>query len=173
MKIFKLKDHQLIPTEECYSFPELKVLIDRDKSANKTKAFNGIGFVFHMCDPISNFFNYPSGIKEQEIIKSFIQDSKFKQDKEIKNAIIAYKKSIETAKQRMLNMWTDKMDEITDYIKRLPVDEDTIKLLMEAATKVGNIISTIDKLEISLEKGKDKEDKVRGNNTLSFLEKRS
>lgn len=170
MQIFELKDHQLIPTIECYTFPELKVLIDRDKTKEKTKAFKEIGFVFHMCDPDSNFYNYPPSVKEEEIKKSYLQDSKFKQDKEIKAAIVAYKEAKETAKQRMLNMWTEKMDEITDYIKELPVDDDSIKLLMEAASKVGNIISTIDKIEDSLEKGKVKEDKRRGKSETSIFE---
>ena len=169
MKIFEIKNHQLIPTEECYTFPELKVLIDRDKSKDKIKGFKDVGFVFHMCDPKSSFFNYPHTVKEKEIIKSYIQDPKFKQDKEIKAAIIAYKKSIQTSKHRMLEVWNNKLDDISDYVKDLDVDENSFKELMDAAGKIGKIVETIDKLEQSMEKGKEKQER-RGNQTNSLLE---
>ena len=59
------------------TIPELKKLWDRDKSKKKSKAYQELSYVYHMCDFNSEYASYAYTHKEETVRKDHIKDEEW------------------------------------------------------------------------------------------------
>lgn len=171
MKIFDLKDNNLIIEPQVLTVPEFHALWKRDKNKNKDNAFKDLGYVYHLCDFNSPYAGYPAYIKEETIKIDLYKDKNYKIDSHIKLAVDKYKELHSTSKQRFVEAVKGKLDEITKFITETPVDEDTLKAILEIINNVGKTVATYDKIEDAVNKDTEKSNtKVRGDKKPGMFE---
>lgn len=171
MKVFDLKNNQLIIEPQVLTVPEFLCLWERDKTKHKDVAFKDLSYVYHMSDFNSPYSSYPEDKKEEVIKQDIYKNPKFKADKDLLKACSKYRDLSSTPKQRFFNAAMNKLDEITKFITETQVDESTIKAVLEIYKNLSTTISSSDRLEEAINKESEKStSKTRGNYTPGMFE---
>lgn len=171
MKVFELKDNQVILNPEVINIPQFKVIYDRDKNKNKEQAIKDFAFIYHMSDNNSIYSDFPRGEKENRIKIDFKIDIDYSKDLEVQEAIKIYKDFIETPKQRLLQAAKNKIDEMAQFMDSTPLNADTADAILKLFKDISNTIANFDKLEEAVKKEKESNNsKVRGNKSISMFE---
>lgn len=172
MKILDFKDNQVVVDPHVLSFIEYNVLWERDRSKDKRQAFKELGYVYHMCDFNSPLANYPANKRQEYAIRDIIGDDSWKPDKAVLAACKLYKEENETSMQRQVVVAKMKMDEITEYFKKTPVDSDTLEDILDIFKSMGMQAAAVRKLEEEAKKElESSKNKVRGDKDIAMFEK--
>ena len=87
MKVFELKDNQIIIDPNFLTIPEFGAIWDKDKTKDKHTAVTHFTYIYHVCDHASPYSNYPIAKRMEAVQADLITDPKWKQSKEIREAI--------------------------------------------------------------------------------------
>ena len=69
--MFELDGNQRIQiSPDILNIPEFKSIHEEDKTKDKSKSYSIFEYIYYMCDPESPYNNYPSEIKEKQVIKN-------------------------------------------------------------------------------------------------------
>lgn len=171
MKVFDLKNNQLIIEPQVLTVPEFLCLWERDKTKHKEQAFKDFGYVYHMSDFNSPYSGYPEDKREEVIKQDIYKNPKFKPDKDLLKACYKYRDLTSTPKQRFVIAAKNKLDEITTFLIKTPVDLETMEIIQKIFKDLSPTIANFDKLEDAINKEAEKAGtKVRGDKKPGMFE---
>lgn len=199
MKIFNIKDGELIIEPEILTIEEFKKIWDWDRAASKSYAMKELAVVYHMADMNSPYANYPED-RRFELIRKDILKNDTRLVLRLKEAIAKYKELNETPAEKsikelretlesMRNIVTvfranieaklkDKdLDEIIQVnrngtvVTKLNILSSNLRDLIDSAIKIPKVIEQLAELElkVQLEKAADS-GRVRGNKEVGMYE---
>ena len=88
--LFDLRDGQVVLNPESLAIPIFNTIWKRDKTKSKERANREIAYIFFMCDFNSPYMAYPNIKRREVVVNDFMKDPKWKEDKDIKEAMIKY-----------------------------------------------------------------------------------
>ena len=153
MKLFEMKNYNLIVSEEAWGYIPFNKLLKRDKSKNKEIAFKELLFIWNYCDIKSDYiFINNKEVKISEIKKDIGLPIKWKIDKDVQAAINFYNKFITTIEQLYRNtlMASDAIGNYLSNTKALLAERDVsgkpvndINKMVGAVQKVPKLMSDL------------------------------
>jgi len=155
MKIFDIKDAQVIVNPEILVIPAFYEVWKNDKSKNKETAFMYFTFIYHLCDYGSPYSNY----SEEKRLHSLLTDilkakdiNNYKIPPHVSVAIDEYRELTVTPKKRLFDSCKKKLDALADYMDETAVTDESLKSVLEMFNKLSSTISNFDKLEEAVKK---------------------
>lgn len=155
---------------EAYTLVPYKKIWDRDKSKGKLKALKELAYIYWDADFRSFVHDISDPVEKHEQIISMIDDSgTFKKDELVLEAIEFYKKDIPIS----LGFLTDvkvAINELRRYFRDLNLQEYDDKgkpvhnanQVMNSIKSTGDLLESLEKLEIKVKKDLDMQNSVRG-----------
>lgn len=155
MKIFEINNNQPIVTVEALLVPEFKKIWDKDKTKDKTKAFNELRYIYFSTDYKSLYLSIEAEFRHQKLAEDFIGDAKWKPDKDILSACEKYREFQRTPTMKFLEDNQSAMESMGKYFRSIDWNEDTergtprykITEVSTAVKNAGGIIDNIEKLK--------------------------
>ena len=175
IKLFKYEGYKLNISEEALLLKPFKEIWQRDKSKNKDKALQELGYVYFISDPRSD---YQYLVDEEERSKAIKEgegiDSKWKPDKLVLDAITFYKSFKPTSAllledtRAMINGYRLKLREITADMSNLDIKE--IKDLGAVIKQIPSLIKDLDEAEKALNSELKTSGRMRGSGEKTLFE---
>ena len=175
IKLFKYEGYKLNISEEALLLKPFKEIWQRDKSKNKDKALQELGYIYFISDPRSD---YQYLVDEEERSKAIKEgegiDSKWKPDKVVLDAITFYKSFKPTSAllledtRAMINGYRLKLREITADMSNLDIKE--IKDLGAVIKQIPSLIKDLDEAEKALNSELKTSGRMRGSGEKTLFE---
>ena len=175
IKLFKYEGYKLNISEEALLLKPFKEIWQRDKSKNKDKALQELGYIYFMSDPRSD---YQYLVDEEERSKAIKEgegiDSKWKPDKLVLDAATFYKSFKPTSAllledtRAMINGYRLKLREITTDMSNLDIKE--IKDLGAVIKQIPSLIKDLDEAEKVLNSELKTSGRMRGSGEKTLFE---
>ena len=167
-KIFDLVNNNVVVNPEVLTVPQFSTIWSKDKTKDKVNAFKAFTYVYHMSDWNSPYANFPQKKREEVVKTDCMGDSLYTPTQEVIDAINKYKELQETPLQRLLQSAKNKVDDIATYMESTSIDDDNIKIILDAFSKISTTISNFDKLQQAVQKEKEQANvHVRGNKDIN------
>ena len=156
MSILNLQSNGTIAIiPEIIVIPEFNVLWNRDKSKDKEIATKEILYIYLVSDFLSPYFNYPEDKRNDVVIKDIFKDSKWKEDKAVRAAIVKYEEMNTTESLRLLRAARNACDSLTEYFNKVAFkskkDDDSMSYIAKDVVSnlgsIGKVVESLDKLE--------------------------
>ena len=177
-KILDLVDFKLIITAEALAIYPFSELWKRDKTKDKSNAYNDITSIWYMVDYNSPYFSFTDSQKDEHIRKDIIRDSKYKPDATVLAGLETYKDLTVTPAMKMLEAAEVAIRSTEKYLKGVDYTlmDNGGKFLYDI-DKVQNAIIKMPKAMAAINEAKDlckKEQssgvKVRGDKSVGIFE---
>ena len=175
IKLFKYEGYKLNISEEALLLKPFKEIWQRDKSKNKDKALQELGYIYFMSDPRSD---YQYLVDEEERSKAIKEgegiDSKWKPDKLVLDAITFYKSFKPTSAllledtRAMIDGYRVKLRQITTDMSDLDIKE--IKDLGAVIKQIPSLIKDLDEAEKALNSELKTSGRMRGSGEKTLFE---
>ena len=175
IKLFKYEGYKLNISEEALLLKPFKEIWQRDKSKNKDKALQELGYIYFMSDPRSD---YQYLVDEEERSKAIKEgegiDSKWKPDKLVLDAIAFYKSFKPTSAllledtRAMIDGYRVKLRQITADMSNLDIKE--IKDLGAVIKQIPSLIKDLDEAEKALNSELKTSGRMRGSGEKTLFE---
>lgn len=178
MKLFRYEGYKLHISEEAFVLKPFKEIWNRDKSKNKDKALQELGYIYFMCDPRSDYQyivdedDRAKAIKEGEGI-----DSKWKPDNKVIMAMEFYKqfKPVSALLLEDTRVAVDKLRQLLRNIDLTEVDDKgkpiyTLNTVTATIKQIPSLVKDLDEAEKAIAKEIIESDKVRGAQEKSMYE---
>ena len=168
----------VVVSPEAYSIQAFKVLWDRDKSKDKSKALKDLAYVFWMSDYRSYVSDITDPVEKEKEVLSIIDDSgKYRPDSAVKDAITVYKKDLPIS-LGFLEDVKAAINELRKYFRELDLSalDDKGKpvhnanQVMNSIKSTGDLLENLEKLEIKVKKDMDMQSSARGNKSKGLYE---
>lgn len=170
IKIIDLKDSKIIVAPECLVIEPFKSVWEKDKSKDKTNAFNVIKYVWYYASFKSPFFQHSSSDKHKLIIDHIIRDSSFKVTKEVQDCIATYEKIYTSPSMRLFKAVQESINKMEEFFKTVEYNEDNIKKITDTIVAMPKVQEAIQAALDNCSKEQSTGTKVRGDNTLGLFE---
>lgn len=145
MKLFEMKNWELIVSEEAWGLAPFKKILERDKSKEKEKAMAEMLYIFYFCDIKSDYLTMSEKDRHNELVKDIPNlTSKWKPDKVVKEGMELYNKH-STIVQKLYNKTVISANDIADYLANT-------KALLEERDKMGKPVTDINKITQSVQR---------------------
>ena len=178
IKLFKYEGYKLNISEEALLLKPFKEIWQRDKSKNKDKALQELGYVYFISDPRSD---YQYLVDEEERSKAIKEgegiDSKWKPDKVVLDAIAFYKSFKPTSALLLedTRFAVDKLRKLLREIDLTKVDDKgkpiyTLNTITATIKQIPSLVKDLDEAEKTLSKELIESSKVRGAQEKSMYE---
>jgi len=132
MKLFEMKDNNLLVTEQTWGLLPFKAILKRDKNRNKETAFKEMLFIYYYCDIRSDYiYLVDNDIRKVEIIKDIGLPEDWKIDKIMEDAIKFYISMSITPIAKLYKSSLKAADDLSKYL------ENTDVILAERTDKGG------------------------------------
>lgn len=167
MKLLKYECYTLTFEPELLTLKVFKKLYQRDKTKDKSKFIQELGYIYFFADPRSDFQIYTDeDERHKEILDSMGLPSNWKVDNDLKEAINYYNsfKPISALllddTRAMVNGYRNKLRELTTNMSDLEVKE--IKDIGAIIKQIPSLVKDLDEAERTIAKEIIQNDKVRG-----------
>ena len=178
IKLFKYEGYKLNISEEALLLKPFKEIWQRDKSKNKDKALQELGYVYFISDPRSD---YQYLVDEEERSKAIKEgegiDSKWEPDKVVLDAITFYKSFKPTSALLLedTRFAVDKLRKLLREIDLTKVDDKgkpiyTLNTITATIKQIPSLVKDLDEAEKTLSKELIESSKVRGSQEKSMYE---
>ena len=178
MKLFRYEGYKLHISEEAFVLKPFKELWNRDKSKNKDKASQELGYIYFMCDPRSD---YQYIVDEEDRAKAIKEgegiDSKWKPDNKVIMAMEFYKtfKPVSALLLEDTRVAVDKLRQLLRNIDLTEVDDKgkpiyTLNTVTATIKQIPSLVKDLDEAEKAIAKEIMESDKVRGAQEKSMYE---
>ncbi len=179
MSIFALRDGKVQVEPANLTIPEFKIIYERDKTKDKTVAFNELCYVYHMADYKSIYHNYSDLEKETKILNDYFKGGKWIPDVVVNEAIRKYRELQETPAMRLSLAARKAVDKLIEHYNSVDltivnVKGDLINKERDLSFSLGNvgkIVESLDKVDEKIKKEQLKESKIRGQADISDYER--
>ena len=178
MKLFRYEGYKLHISEEAFILKPFKELWNRDKTKNKDKALQELGYIYFMCDPRSDYQyivdeeDRSKAIKEGEGI-----EPKWKPDNKVIEAMKFYKqfKPVSALLLEDTRVAVDKLRQLLRNIDLTEVDDKgkpiyTLNTVTATIKQIPSLVKDLDEAEKAIAKEIMESDKVRGAQEKSMYE---
>lgn len=179
MNIFDVdKDGNLIILPESKAVPEVRALVTRDKGSagdhdgrKKMRTIQEMLYIWHMNNIKSPYFNYKESDRHKRLAKDLFEDEQWKPDQKVLDLQKRYLEFNDSMAKRLLRSVIKKGDEYSTYLDVAPLNDDTVKIVMEVMEKVPKILDAVVRLEEKVNKEESLTDtKTKGNKKVSEFE---
>ena len=178
MKLFRYEGYKLHISEEAFVLKPFKEIWNRDKSKNKDKALQELGYIYFMCDPRSD---YQYIVDEEDRAKTIKEgegiDSKWKPDSKVIEAMKFYKtfKPVSALLLEDTRVAVDKLRQLLRNIDLTEVDDKgkpiyTLNTVTATIKQIPSLVKDLDEAEKAIAKEIMESDKVRGAQEKSMYE---
>ncbi len=180
MKLFEIKNWELVVSEEAWGLLPFKKILDRDKGKDKETAIKELLFIYFFCDIRSDYLAMKEVDRIPEIKKDVGLKDSWKIDSCIQEALDLYSKfqsPLETLYKQTLNA-TAAIGEYLDNSKALLSERDASGRPVNDISKITTAVKSVPKLMADLKAAykevvKEKEDldnKKKGSKSFNTFE---
>tara|TARA_R100001463_G_C3450119_1_gene213573 strand:+ start:160 stop:705 length:546 start_codon:yes stop_codon:yes gene_type:complete len=171
MRLFDLKDRNVIISPEALLIPEFKALWTRDKSKEKLKAMRELSYIYFICDYKSPYRDsYALSRLEAMVCKDFMKDEKYTPDAKVSAAKSKYKELQKTPSMLLLDASLQTVNKLTDYLQNIDLterdknDKPIYKPsdVTSSLKNIGGIVESLSKVKESVEKEMSEQASLRG-----------
>jgi|688.fasta_scaffold51388_3 hypothetical protein len=155
MKIFDLKDNQVIISPEVLSIKVFKDIWDGDKTKEKINAYNSFKYIYHICDFNSPYNNYSFEKRKKAVIEEVIGNNGFEENEIIKQACQVYSSLSVTPIERLFNEAKEKIHQMADYLNNNEIDENTLPTVLKIIDSTSKIVGQYKTLEQAVKNEKE------------------
>lgn len=178
MKLFKYEGYNVTISEEAFLLKPFKDIWNRDKTKNKQKALNELGFIYFFADPRSD---YQYLIDDDERIKAIKEGEglpdNWKPDKKVLEAVDFYN-SFKPTSAILLDTTRILVDKLMKQMKNLDLDERdkndkpifALNMVTSTIEKVPNLVLRLDEAEKAIASEFKTDGKMRGQGEKSIFE---
>ena len=170
IKIIDLVDSKIIVAPECLVIEPFKSIWEKDKSKDKTQAFNIIKYTWYYASFKSPFFQHSNTDRSKLILDHIIKDSTFKITKEIQDCIAMYEKIHTTPSIKLFKAVQESINKMEEFFKTVEYNEDNIKKITDTIIAMPKVQESIQAALDNCQKEQSSGDTVRGGNTLGLFE---
>lgn len=175
MKLFELRDWNLIISEEAHGLIPFKKIIDADKSKDKEQSLKELLYLWFFID-IKSDYMYLTDEKERssEIIKDVGLDKNWKVSKNLQEAIEFYDKMSTTVSSVILKNSLYMANTISNKTKTL-VEQDNLSIsdiekVGKSLNQMPGIVAALQKLENSVVKEQAEQSSKIGSQNKAMFE---
>ena len=177
LKLFKFDNFKLTISEEAFTIKVFADIWKRDTSKDKSVALAELGFIYHFCDPRSDYQSIVSEPERQQAIIYGEGLKKWKPDSLVKQAMEYYEKF-----KPMAALILDDTRVATDKVRKFLRDIDlnatdsngkplyTLSTVVSAIDKIPALMKKLDEAEKALNKDLQTVTKMRGGAEKSLME---
>ncbi len=170
IKIIDLKDSKIIIAPECLAIEPFKSIWEKDKTKEKTTAYNAIQYVWYFASFKSPFFQHNDADRHKLIIDHIIRDDKFKVTKEVQEAIEVFEKINTTPAMKLFRAVQESISKMEAFFKGATYDEDSIDKIQKAIINMPKMQEAVQSALDNCNKENASKDSIRGAATLGLFE---
>lgn len=178
IKLFKFDSYTVTVEPEALLLTPFKAIWDRDKSKDKHKALQELGYIYFFADPRSDYqFIVDEEERAKEIIKGQGMPGKWKPDEVVKRALDFYN-SFKPASAGLLEdtrVAVNKLRQLLRDIDLAAVDDKgkpiyTLNTITATIKQIPSLVKDLDEAERTLSKDIIAEARARGQQTKALGE---
>lgn len=169
-KIIDLKDGKVIIAPECLVIEPFKSVWEKDKTKEKSDAFNIIQYVWFYSAFKSPFFAHSNEDRHKLITESILKDPKFKVTKELEACIEMFEKINTTVAMKLFRSAQESVVRMEKFFREVEYTEDNVAKIQKAIIDMPKMQEAVQKAFENCMKEQSSGDKVRGNATLGLFE---
>ena len=163
MKVFDLKDNEIIISPEILTISAFDEIWSSDKSKNKNNAYNDFKYIYHLCDFNSPYNNYSEEKRIQAIKEEVLGQKDYNPSEKVKQACVIYKHLKESPIERLYNGVKDKIEDITKYLNENEFTDETSQTTLKVIDSVSKLVGQYKTLETAVKSEKESSTvKIRG-----------
>jgi len=156
MKLFEIKDFQVIFSPEAIVLIPFKILWDRDKTKDKSVAISELAYVYFMSDYKSDYADIINEeARSTEILSVLVLPKNWKPDEKILQAISFYKERSKGMIMHLYEAATILLDQIVQFARNVNIDERddkgkpiyNIKQINDVVKQLGDSVQSVQDLE--------------------------
>ena len=170
IKIIDLVDGKIIVAPECLVIEPFKSIWEKDKSKDKTHAFNMIKYTWYYASYKSPFFQHSNTDRSKLILSHIIKDDKFKLTKELEECIKVYETIHTTPAMRLFKAVQESINKMEKFFEDAEYNEDSITKIQKAIIDMPKMQEAVHAALNNCQKEQSTGDKVRGDNVLGMFE---
>lgn len=179
MKLFKFEGFKLHISEEALTIKAFKELWDRDKTKDKNKALQELGFIYFFCDPRSDYmFLVDEDSRFESIIEQEGMPDNWQPDEKVKKAIEVYKYLTTSSGSLLLQDTREMVDKVRQQLKEIDLKavDDKGKPIWNLTTvtslmkQLPQFIEELNKAEKAINSEVEETSKMRGAGVKKLLE---
>jgi hypothetical protein len=163
MKIFDLKDNEVVVSPEILTILVFEDIWNSDKSKNKKNAYNDFKYIYHLCDFNSPYNNYSEEKRIEAIKEEVLGEKTYLPSEKVQQACRVYKNLKETPIERLFTSVKDKIEEMSDYLKENELTDDSVTPVLKIFDSMSKIVGQYKTLETAVKSEKESTTvKIRG-----------
>lgn len=170
IKIIDLVDGKIIVAPECLVIEPFKSIWEKDKTKDKTHAFNVIKYTWYYASYKSPFFQHSNSDRSKLILSHIIKDDKFKVNKELEECVKMYEKINTTPAMKLFRSVQESINKMEEFFMTAEYNEDSITKIQKAIIDMPKMQEAIQAALNNCSKEQSSGDKVRGEATLGMFE---
>jgi len=170
IKIIDLKDSKIIVAPECLVIEPFKSVWEKDKSKDKTHAFNIIKYTWYYASFKSPFFQHSNVDKHKLIVDHILKEPKFKMTQDLLDCINMYDKIHTTPAMRLFRAVQESINKMEEFFKTAEYNEDSITKIQKAIIDMPKMQEAVQAALNNCQKETSTGDTVRGAATLGLFE---
>jgi len=170
IKIIDLVDGKIIVAPECLVIEPFKSIWEKDKTKDKTHAFNVIKYTWYYASYKSPFFQHSNSDRSKLILSHIIKDDKFKVNKELEECVKMYEKINTTPAMKLFRSVQESINKMEEFFMTAEYNEDSITKIQKAIIDMPKMQEAIQAALNNCSKEQSTGDKVRGEATLGMFE---
>jgi len=170
VKIIDLVDSKIIVAPECLVIEPFKSIWEKDKSKDKTQAFNMIKYTWYYASFKSPFFQHSNSDKHKLIVDHILKEPKFKMTQDLLDCINMYDKIHTTPAMRLFRAVQESINKMEEFFKNVEYDEDSITKIQKAIIDMPKMQEAVQAALDNCAKEQSKGDRVRGGATVGLFE---
>lgn len=170
IRIIDLKDGKVIIAPECLVIEPFKSVWEKDKTKEKSDAFNIIQYVWFYSAFKSPFFAHSNEDRHKLITESILKDPKFKVTKELEACIEMFEKINTTVAMKLFRSAQESVVRMEKFFREVEYTEDNVAKIQKAIIDMPKMQEAVQKAFENCMKEQSSGDKVRGNATLGLFE---
>lgn len=147
MKIFDLKDNEIIISPEILTIEVFSDIWKADKSKNKINAYNDFKYIYHTCDFNSPYANYSDSKRSEAVKEEVIGNKEYTPSTDVTTACRVYSALKESPIERLFNGVKEKIEDITAYLKNNDFNDETSQTTLKVMDSVSKLIGQYKTLE--------------------------
>ena len=178
-QIFDIVSGEVVLTPEGLAVPAFKVLWDKDKSKDKSRALDEIKYVVFLVDPIKSPYKDIDELTKESVIKTDIfKDSGWEPSQDVLNAIEKYTELRYTTTLKVLRSAKTAVEQLAGYFSAVNFTEKdswgkplySVNDLAANLGKVGTIVKSINILEEAAKREMNDGSRVKGGSEIGYFE---
>lgn len=168
MKVFDLKDNEIVISPEILTIEIFNSIWKADKSKNKKSAYDDFKYIYHLCDFNSPYANYSEAKRVESVKEEVIGNKNYEPSEDVKMACSIYRNLKESPVERLFNGVKEKIEDITTYLKHNDFNDETSQTTLKVIDSVSKLVGQYKTLESAVKAEKETTAvKIRGDKQVN------